>query len=108
MHIRPRHVIRAGLIAGLALTTFPAAGVPWLPARDAGAAPAAIRGLSPELIAGAAKHPAGVVLLLRSGVSPHDSSVLDTLRAAGATNIGSLDLINGISADVTATADYGS
>ncbi|MGH2345962.1 MAG: S8 family peptidase, partial [Chloroflexota bacterium] len=101
MYIRPRHVARACIVAGLAFAAFPltpaAQGIRG--ATRAAAAPETINGLTPALIKQAAQHPINVIMVLRQG---NGAKVLHDLQTTGATHILALNIVHGVAARVTA------
>jgi subtilisin family serine protease len=99
MYIRPRHVARACIVAGLAFAALPltpaAQGI-----RGTGRAAAEpINGLTPALIKQAAQHPINVIMVLRQG---NGAKVLHDLQTTGATRIVALNIVHGVAARVTA------
>ncbi|HVA91106.1 MAG TPA: DUF5719 family protein [Chloroflexota bacterium] len=101
MYIRPRHAVRACIVAGLVFAALPltpaAPGGIWT--SPAGAAPIAITGLTPSLIRQAQRGPIDVIMLLRRG---NGAAVLHDLEATGASRILSLDIVHGLAARVSA------
>ena len=100
MQIRSRTVLRAGAALALTLTAFPAGVARWVPVQPASAARAEVRGFSQSLLAQAAKAPMHMIFQLR-GSSADEGRILATLQATGARDISRLDLVQGISAQVT-------
>ena len=101
MQIRSRTALRAGAALALTLTAFPAGVARWTPVQQASAAHAEVRGYSQSLLAQAAKAPMHMIFQLR-GPGASEGRILATLQATGARDIGRLDLVQGISAQVTA------
>ena len=96
-----RALLRAGIVAGLALTAIPLTpfSASKLGGSPASAARLEVPGLSAALIARAATQPVSVILMARPGVST--AELLRTLRATGATKITPLEIINGVAATVS-------
>src|SRR5690242_16767877 len=102
MRHQSRRLLRAGAVAGLVLTALPLARTPWNPVKHAAAARAEVRGFSPSLLSQAAHAPQRMIFVLRANQYASTSSLMQTLRQTGAQDIQSLDLINGVAAQVTA------
>ena len=103
MRNQSRRLLRAGSVAGLLFTALPFAHTPWSPLQHAAASRIEVRGFSPSLLVQAAKTPQRMIFVLRAGQPGGTSVLINTLRQTGAQNVQSLDLINGVAAQVSAT-----